>query len=77
MILTKKDGLSFVFKTKEGKEKSAYIPLLEIIKNLEDIALEIINTPDCNSSSCAVNNFCECDLINDDVEFKHVELNTN
>ena len=74
MILTKKDGLNFVFNTKDGKEVTAYIPLTKIIERLEDEAFEVITEPDCNCSSCAVNIFCECDLINDDAEFKHVEL---
>jgi hypothetical protein len=74
MILTKKDGLNFVFKTKDGKEATAYIPLTKIIERLEDEAFEILTEPNCGSSSCAVNNFCECDPINDDAEFKHVEL---
>jgi len=74
MILTKKDGLTFVFKTKESKEVSAYIPLTKIIERLEGEAFEIITEPDCGCSSCVVNNFCECDPINDDAEFKHVEL---
>lgn len=74
MILTKKDGLNFVFATKEGKEVTAYIPLTKIIERLEDEAFEVITEPNCNCSSCAVNNFCECSPTDDDAEFKHVEL---
>lgn len=74
MILTKKDGLNFIFTTKEGKEITAYIPLTKIIEHLEEEAFEVVTEPDCGCSSCSVNNFCECDPINDDAEFKHVEL---
>lgn len=74
MILTKKDGLNFVFNTKDGKRVSAYIPLVKIIERLEDEAFEIITKPNCVCSSCSVNNFCECDPINEEAEFQHIEL---
>lgn len=74
MILTKKDGLNFIFSTKEGKKITAYIPLTKIIERLEDEAFEIITKPNCDNSSCYVNNFCECDPINDDAEFEHIKL---
>ncbi|MFW6247214.1 MAG: hypothetical protein ACOC22_03535 [bacterium] len=77
MKLNKNDGLDFIFETKDGKHVTAFISRDKIINLLEDEAYEIITTPECNSSSCAVNNFCECDPINDDAELKYVSLNKN
>jgi len=74
MTLTKNDGLNFVFKTKENKEVTAFIPLSKIIERLEDEAYEVVTEPSCICSSCSVNGFCECNPINEDAKFKHVEL---
>ena len=74
MILKPEDGLSFVFETPEGKKISAFIPTNIIVENLEDLAYEVLLEPECQSSSCAVNNFCECDSINEDAKFKYVEV---
>ena len=66
--LTKKDGLKVMFS--DGvNTTSAFISLAKIKELIMDEAYEMITIPECNSSSCAVNNFCECDPVNEDMEF--------
>lgn len=55
----------------------ASIPFLRLKELLMDIAYETITKPECNSSSCTVNNFCECDPINEDMEFAGMVLNSS
>ena len=69
--LNKGDGLKVMFA--DGvNTTSAFIPLSKIKHLIMDEANEIITKPECSSSSCAVNNFCECDPINEDMEFAGV-----
>lgn len=77
MDIKESDDLEFVFKTKDGKEISAVIPFSIILEHTIDNAYEIITMPECGSSSCSVNNFCECDPINDDAEFSRLKLIIN
>jgi len=68
MKLTEKDTIEIAFIDGE-KTATASIPLAKIKERLEDLAWEMITETECNSSSCAANNFCECDPINEDMEF--------
>lgn len=52
------DNLRFIFENDKGEEISSYISFSDVIKSLEDLAYEKITIPNCNSSSCSVNNFC-------------------
>lgn len=75
MSLIKKsihEGLEFVYKTSEGKEVTAYIPFTKVIESLEDLVFEIITEPNCQSSSCTVNNFCECEPLDTDIKLKGI-----
>lgn len=64
----KNDGIEIVFA--DGiKTATAFISQAKIKELLLDEAYDIITTPECDSSSCAVNNFCECSPINGDMEF--------
>jgi hypothetical protein len=74
MILKNDDYLEFVFTTPNGQEVSAFISISKIIESVEDYAYEVITTPECSCSSCAVEGFCECDPINEDVILKHVKI---
>ncbi len=74
MRLKKNDALEFVFKTKDGTLTSALIPTSKIIELCEEEAYETVTAPFCESSSCAVNNFCECDPRDEDAVLDHVKL---
>ncbi len=74
MKLEKKDSIDFVFKTKDGKEVTACIPVAKIMKLGEEDAYECVTTPSCSESTCSVNNFCECNPINEDVELIRLEV---
>ena len=73
--LTKEHGLEFLF-IDGVNQASAFLPYSTIKEYLMDEAMETICTPDCNSSSCAVNNFCECDPINEEMEFSAIYIDT-
>jgi len=66
--LTEKDSIDVMF-ADGTNTTTACIPLSKIKELIMDEAYEIITRPECNDSSCAVNNFCECDPINEDMEF--------
>lgn len=68
------DEIECVFKNKKGEEVTCHISELEIKELIEDYAYEKVTEPDCQSSSCAVNNFCECTPINEDVELSHLVI---
>ena len=53
---------------------TASIPYERLKELLMDEAYEIITTPECRCSSCAENGFCECDPINEDMEFAGIYL---
>lgn len=74
MKLNKNDALEFVFKTKDGGLTSALIPTSKIIELLEEEAYDTITAPCCNSSTCLVNNFCECDPVDEDAVLDHIKL---
>lgn len=71
----KLNGINCVFINKDGKEISCYIPKSKLREVIEDTAYESITTPECDSSSCAVNNFCECNLVNEDANLSHLTIN--
>ena len=65
--LTNKHTINVVFGDGE-KTAIAKISLRKLKDLIIEDAFEIITTPKCNCSSCAVNGFCECDQINEDIE---------
>jgi len=66
--LTEKDSIDVMFADGE-KTATAIIPIAKVKELLMDEAYEIITTPDCHESTCAVNGFCECNQINEDMEY--------
>ena len=66
--INEKDSVEVVFVDGE-KTATASISYKRLKELLLDDAYEIITTPDCDCSSCVENNFCECDPINEDMEF--------
>jgi hypothetical protein len=70
--LKKGDGIECIFTDKEGKEVSCFIPESKIRELIEDEAYERVTRPECDCSTCAVNNFCECDPINEGVELSEL-----
>jgi len=75
--LNKTDGIECVFIGDEGKEVTYFIPEHRIKKLIEEEAYEQVTKPECGCSSCAVNNFCECDPVNEDLELNHLVMNIN
>ena len=74
--LNEKDTIEVVFI--DGQKKAtAIIPYSKIIELIEQEAYEIITKPECNCSSCAVEGFCECDPVNEDMEFSGIYVNIN
>lgn len=66
--ITDKDAIDVMFADGE-RTACASITLTRLKELIMDEAHEIITQPNCNSSSCAVNGFCECDPINEDMEY--------
>lgn len=71
--ITDKDTIDVMFVDGE-RTATASITLTRLKELLMDEALEIITQPECSSSSCAVNGFCECDPINEDMEYAGIYL---
>ena len=71
--ITDKDTIDVMFADGE-RTATASISLTKIKELIMDEALEIITTPECSCSSCAVNGFCECDPINEDMEYAGIYL---
>ena len=56
------------------KNKKEYNNLNQIVtERLEDLAYEIVTEPQCSCSSCAVNGFCECEPINEDIMLETIK----
>ena len=72
--ITENDTIEVVFMDGEN-EARAVLSLKTITRLLMDESYEIITDPKCEESSCAVNGFCECDPINEDMEFAAIYLN--
>lgn len=71
--ITNNDTIEIIFA--DGKRTATASICLEKLKELVmDEALEIITKPECSCSSCAVNGFCECDPINEDMEYAGIYL---
>lgn len=66
--INEKDSIEVVFADGE-KTATASISYKRLKDLLIEDAYDIITTPDCGCSSCAENNFCECDPINENMEF--------
>jgi hypothetical protein len=66
--LSEKDWIEIMF-VDGSNTATAIIPYSKIKELLMDDAYEIITKPNCNDSSCAINGFCECNPINEDMEF--------
>ena len=77
MKLKNTDFIEYVFKTSDNREISVLIPISRIIELTENEAYEVVTSQDCNDSSCAVNNYCKCDPINEDAELKYIKLHTD
>ncbi len=71
--ITNKDTIDVMFADGE-RTATASISKSRLIELLMDECLEIITTPECSCSSCAVNGFCECDPINEDMEYAGIYL---
>ena len=71
--LTNKHTINVVFGDGE-KTAIAKISLYKLKDLIIEDAFEIITTPECNYSSCAENCFCECDPINEDMEYCGIYL---
>ena len=71
--ITDKDTIDVMFADGE-RTAVASISLTKIKELVMDEAMGIITQPECNSSSCAVNNFCECDPVNEDMEYAGIYL---
>ena len=70
----KDDSIDVVFADGDNT-CTANISLDKLKELILDEAFEIISEPSCSSSSCSVNNFCECDPINEDMEFSGIFVN--
>ena len=71
--ITNKDTIDVCFSN--GKRTAtASITQSRLIDLIMDECLEIITTPECGCSSCAVNGFCECDPVNEDMEYAGIYL---
>jgi hypothetical protein len=73
-ILKRTDGIEVLFLNKKGKQVSCYIPETRIKELIEDEAYNLITEPNCNESSCAVNGFCECPPINEDMQLSYLAI---
>jgi hypothetical protein len=71
--ITDKDTIDVMFVDGE-RTVTANISLRKIKELIMDEAMKIISQPECCSSSCAVNGFCECDQINEDMEYAGIYL---
>lgn len=71
--ITDKDTINVMFADGE-RTTSASITLTRLKELIMDEAHDIITKPECKSSSCAVNNFCECEPINEDMEYAGIYL---
>ena len=71
--ITNKDTIDVMFADGE-RTATASISQSRLIELLMDECIEIITTPECRCSSCAVNGFCECDPINEDMEYAGIYL---
>ena len=74
--ITDKDTINVMF-ADGSKTATASITLTRLKELVMDEAMKIITNPECNSSSCAVNGFCECDPINEDMEYAGIYLDQN
>lgn len=66
--INENDTIKVVFADGENTA-TASISYSRLKELLIDDAYEIITTPVCGCSSCAENNFCDCNPINEDMEF--------
>lgn len=66
--INENDSIEIVFADGE-KTATASISYKKLKELLLEDAYETITTPNCGCSSCAENNFCECNPINEDMEF--------
>jgi hypothetical protein len=71
--ITDKDTIDVMFADGE-RTATASISLTKLKELIMDEALDIITKPVCSCSSCAVNGFCECDPINEDMEYGGIYL---
>ncbi len=71
--ITDKDTIDVYF-VEGDRQAVASISLTRLKELIMDDAIEIITTPACNSSSCAVNGFCECDPVNEDMDYAGIYL---
>lgn len=71
--ITDKDTFDVMF-TDGERTISASITLTRLKELIMDEAYEIITQPNCGSISCAVNGFCECNPINEDMEYMGMYL---
>lgn len=71
--ITDEDTIEVMFADGE-RTTSASITLTRLKELIMDEANDIITEPECRSSSCAVNGFCECDPINEDMEYAGIYL---
>jgi hypothetical protein len=72
--ITDKDTIDVMFADGE-RTATASITLTKLKQLIMDEAIEIITKPTCRCSSCEVNGFCECDPINEDMEYSGIWLN--
>ena len=74
-IFTKDDSIDVVFM--DGiNQVTAQLSLDKLKDLILDEAFEMITTPECNETMCAINGFCECSPINEDMEFAAIYFNT-
>lgn len=66
--ITDKDTIEVMFADGE-RTTSASISLTRLKDLIMDEAYEMITDPSCDNSTCAVNGFCECDPINEDMKY--------
>ena len=71
--ITDKDTIDVMFVDGE-RTATTSISLTRLKELIMDEALEVITQPECSSSSCAVNGFCECDPINEGMEYAGIYL---
>lgn len=71
--ITDKDTIDVVFADGE-RTATASISLTKLKELIMDEAFETITTNDCSCSSCAVNGFCECNPVNEDMEYAGIYL---
>lgn len=72
--LKEDDALQCVFLGKDGQEHILEIYPGHLRELVEDSAFELLSETQCQESTCAVNNFCECEPFEEGLDFSEFRV---